>query len=154
MIIYDFRKNDLKKIITDKNQKKYFIKYDKDFIEVPLKVFRLYKADYMKTYRLYKKEQQLFKISYEEESMLGVHNLDVNKYYHEQICKKESIYNLHKAIKHLDKEQYYIIYSLFFEEKTESEVAKELNISQQALNKKKKKILLLLKKRLLKYQNV
>lgn len=107
----------------------------------------------MKSYRLYKHNYQLFQIKYEEEFMTYKDNeiLDFNKIYLEQICKKESINNLYKAMTHLNKDQYNIIYSLYFEEKKESEIARELNISQQALNKRKKKILLILKKWLLKY---
>ena len=108
----------------------------------------------MKSYRLYHTKRQHLQVRFEEEFMLEKNkdNLKMDKYYIQQIIKKDSIHNLSKALKHLDKEQYYIIHSLFFEEKTESEVAKELNLSQQALNKRKKKILLILKKWLLEHQ--
>ena len=154
MYIFDYRKKDFKEKSIDNNDKKYFININKKFIEVPIEVYRIYKAEYMKSYRLYHTKYQHFQVRFEDEFMLDKNkdNLEIDKYYIQQIIKKDSIHNLSETLKHLDSDQYYIIHSLFFDEKTESEVAKELNISQQALNKRKKKILLILKKWLLEHQ--
>lgn len=151
MIIFDYKKRDFKEIKIN-NKKKYFIKSGKEFLEVPIEVYRLYKADYMKTYRLLKRKQGLSQITYEEDFMLN-NIIDMDRYYIEQINKKELIHNLSKAIKLLDNEQYFIIYSIFFKEETEALIARKLNISQQALNWKKKKILLFLKNHLLNSSN-
>ena len=151
MIIFDYKKRDFKEIKIN-NNKKYFIKSGKKFIEVPIEVYRLYKADYMKTYRLLKRKQGLSQITYEEDFMLN-NIIDMDRYYIEQINKKELIHSLSKAIKLLNDEQYFIIYSIFFKEETEASVARKLNISQQALNWKKKKILLFLKNHLLNSSN-
>ena len=151
MIIFDYKKRDFKEIKID-NKKKYFIRSGNEFIEVPTEVYRIYKADYMKTYRLLKRKQGLSQITYEEDFMLNS-IIDMDRYYIEQINKKEIIHNLSKTIKLLNNEQYFIIYSIFFKEETETSVAKKLNISQQALNWKKKKILLFLKNHLLNSSN-
>lgn len=151
MIIFDYKKRDFKEIKIN-NKKKYFINSGKKFIEVPIEVYRLYKADYMKTYRLLKRKQGLSQITYEEDFMLNS-IIDMDRYYIEQINKKELLHNLSKAIKLLNNEQYFIIYSIFFKEETEASVARKLNISQQALNWKKKKILLFLKNHLLNSSN-
>lgn len=151
MIIFDYKKRNFKEIKIN-NKKKYFIKSGKKFIEVPIEVYRLYKADYMKTYRLLKRKQGLSQITYEEDFMLNS-IIDMDRYYIEQINKKELIHNLSKAIKLLNDEQYFIIYSIFFKDETEASVARKLNISQQALNWKKKKILLFLKNHLLNLSN-
>lgn len=151
MIVFDYKKRDFKEIKIN-NEKKYFIKSGKKFIEVPIEVYRLYKADYMKTYRSLKRKQELSQITYEEDFMLNS-IIDMDRYYIEQINKNELIHNLSKAIKLLDNEQYLIIYSIFFKDETEASVAKKLNISQQALNWKKKKILLFLKNYLLNSSN-
>ena len=45
----------------------------------------------------------------------------------------------------LTKEERDLIYALFFDEKTESEVAKSLGVSQQAIHKRKNRILKKLK---------
>ncbi len=145
----DYKRHDFKEIKT-KNKKTYYIKIGKDFIEVPIEIFRLYKADYIKNYRIQKKEIAFLQRKYTTESLVNnLSNIDMDKYYIDLINKKEAINNLYKAINYLNEEQYYIIYSLFFEEQTESSLARKLNISQQALNKKKKKILLILKNKLL-----
>ena len=151
MIIFDYKKRDFKEIKIN-NKKKYFIKSGKKFIEVPIEVYRLYKADYMKTYRLLKRKQGLSQITYEEDFMLNS-IIDMDRYYIEQINKKELLHNLSKAIKLLNDKQYFIIYSIFFKEETEASVARKLNISQQALNWRKKKILLFLKNHLLNSSN-
>lgn len=151
MIIFDYKKRDFKEVKTD-NKKKYFIKIGKKFIEVPIEVYRIYKADYMKTYRLLKKIQGLSQITYEEDFMQN-NIINMDRYYIEQINKKELIYNLSKTTKLLNNEEYFIIYSIFFKEETEASIAKKLNISQQALNWKKKKILLFLKNHLLNSSN-
>lgn len=52
---------------------------------------------------------------------------------------------LHTALMQLTKEERDLIYALFFDEKTESEVAKALGISQQAVHKRKNRILKKLK---------
>ena len=155
MIIFDYKVRDFKELKTDNNKKKYFIRIENEFIEVSKDVYRTYKADYMKTYRFLKRKEQYPHINYEEELTIDKNrdNLDMNKYYIEQINKKELINNLSKAIKLLNDEQYFIIYSIFFKEETEASVAKKLNISQQALNWKKKKILLFLKNHLLNSSN-
>lgn len=105
----------------------------------------------MRTYRFQNKKKNFTQINYEKEFMIDENKkiTDMNKYYIEKINKKDSIHKLSEAMKLLDKEQYFIIHSLFFEGKTEATITKELNISQQALNWKKKKILLFFKNYLL-----
>ena len=151
MIIFDYKAKDFKEIKSDNNKKKYFIRIDKEFIEVSKDVYRVYKADYMKTYRFLKRKEQYPHINYEDGLTIdkNIQNLDMNKYYIKQINKKESLHNLFEAMKHLDKEQYFIIYSLFFKGETETSVARKLNVTQQTLNWRKKKILLFLKNILL-----
>ena len=52
---------------------------------------------------------------------------------------------LHTALMQLTKEERDFICALFFDEKTESEVAKGLGVSQQAVHKRKSRILKKLK---------
>ena len=52
---------------------------------------------------------------------------------------------LHTALMQLTKEERDLIYALFFDEKTESEVAKSQGVSQQAIHKRKNRILKKLK---------
>lgn len=59
----------------------------------------------------------------------------------EQILKKIEYEQLHKFISELSKEEQWLIQELYFEERTEREVAAELGLSQKAVNKRKQKIL-------------
>lgn len=54
MIIFDYKGRDFKEIRTDNNKKKYFIRIGKEFIEVLKEVYKVYKTDYMRTYRMQK----------------------------------------------------------------------------------------------------
>lgn len=53
---------------------------------------------------------------------------------------------LHEAIQNLQKEEQYLIIQLFYEDRSERELAAELGISQKAVNKRRHKILEKLKK--------
>ena len=53
---------------------------------------------------------------------------------------------LHEAIQNLQKGEQYLIIQLFYEDKSERELAAELGISQKAVNKRRHKILEKLKK--------
>ena len=61
------------------------------------------------------------------------------------VFRKLALDKLHTALLQLTKEERALIYALFFDEKTESEVAKPLGVSQQAIHKRKNRILKKLK---------
>ena len=54
------------------------------------------------------------------------------------VIRKLAVDKLHTALMQLTKEERDFICALFFDEKTESEVAKGLGVSQQAVHKRKK----------------
>ena len=62
------------------------------------------------------------------------------------IIKQELIVKMMLCLKMLSKEDQLLIYNLFFEEKSELQVAKELNINQSNVNRRKTKILNKIKK--------
>jgi len=55
---------------------------------------------------------------------------------------------LHAAIGELSPEEQKIIYEIFFERKSETELAETLGITQQAVSKRKKKVLAKLKEKI------
>lgn len=151
MIKFDYLKKDMRVVNLSNNEKKYFIKSGRNFVEVSAEVFRLYKADYMRTYRANKKEYDFLIGRYRDDSLLAqymkeTHEFEINNI--ESIVINDMIVFLLNALSSLNDEENFIIHALFFEEKSEATIAKELNISQQALNKKKKKILKFLKNQL------
>ena len=62
------------------------------------------------------------------------------------VIRKLAVDKLHTALLQLPKEERALIYALFFDGKTESEVAKHLGVSRQAIQKRKNRILKKLKK--------
>ena len=62
------------------------------------------------------------------------------------VIRKLVVDKLHTALLQLPKEERALIYALFFDGKTESEVAKHLGVSRQAIQKRKNRILKKLKK--------
>ena len=61
------------------------------------------------------------------------------------VLHKLEVDRLHTALLRLNKDEQDLIYDLFFAGKTESEVAKTLGVSQQAIHKRKNRILKKLK---------
>lgn len=63
----------------------------------------------------------------------------------DMVIRKLTVDKLHTALMQLTKEDRDLIYALFFDGKTESEAAKPLGVSQQAIHKRKNRILKKLK---------
>lgn len=59
----------------------------------------------------------------------------------DEVLKAEEATHLHYCLDKLNPEERQIIYGIFFEEKTEKELAKQLQISASAVGYKKRKIL-------------
>ena len=72
--------------------------------------------------------------------------LQENRSVEDQILKKIECEQLHKFLLELSKEEQWLIQELYFEERTEREVASVLGLSQKAINKRRQKILEKLRK--------
>lgn len=78
----------------------------------------------------------------EEHNLSGDEQADVESIVLSKMMREQ----LHKAIRNLEEEEQYLIIQLFYEDKSERELAAELEISQKAVNKRRHKILGKLKK--------
>ena len=76
--------------------------------------------------------------SFERLTDIGKEFADITSDFREQAIKKVM---LDQALKKLSDEEYYLITQLFYFEKTERELARELRIAQQNINKSKQRIL-------------
>ena len=76
----------------------------------------------------------------------AVQFIDADNCVEEQIIQKLEQEQLHKAIMELSREEKWLIQELYFEERTERDVAAELGLSQKAVNKRRQKILEKLRK--------
>ena len=79
--------------------------------------------------------------SYERLQEMAVQFPEENRSVEDQILKK-----IHKFLLELSKEEQWLIQELYFEERTEREVASVLGLSQKAINKRRQKILEKLRK--------
>ena len=59
----------------------------------------------------------------------------------DKVMKKEQLTHLHYCLNKLSAEEQEIIYGIFFEDKTEKQLAKQLQISASAVGYRKRKIL-------------
>ena len=84
--------------------------------------------------------------SYERLQEMAVQFPAENRSVEDQIMKKIEYEQLHKFLLELSKKEQWLIQKLYFEERTEREVAAELKLSQKAVNKRKQKILEKLRK--------
>lgn len=64
----------------------------------------------------------------------------------ELVIQRLEAEQLHRAISCLPDDDQYLICQLYFEERTERDLARELQMSQKGINKRKKRILSLLRK--------
>lgn len=84
--------------------------------------------------------------SYERLQEMAIQFPEEDDSVEDQILQKMEFEQLHKAILTLSEEERWLIQQLYFEERTEREVAAELGLSQKAVNKRRKKILEKLRK--------
>lgn len=79
--------------------------------------------------------------SYERLLEASVQFMDQASETEELVIRKLEAEQLHRAISCLDDDDQYLIQQLYFEERTERELAEELRLSQKGINKRRKRIL-------------
>ena len=79
--------------------------------------------------------------SYERLLDMGVQFEERTPGVEEQLLERMELEQLHKALSFLLVEEEYLIQEIYFHERTECDLAKELGCSQNAINKRKKLIL-------------
>lgn len=80
--------------------------------------------------------------SWEMSSRVGVDFLiDENTNVEDEVIKRVYIKELMKCIKLLNKDEMILLYKIYYEDKTEKEIASILKVTQQAVNVKKKSLL-------------
>lgn len=142
----DYRKNDfcLKENNVDKI---YYIKIQKQWIEVNKDIYSICRNSYQKMNYDVKRDMNNPRYS-------DINNIDLYGHYQEfDYINELYIEDINKllitVLQELDDYEAYIINSIYFLDMEENEVAKSLGISQQKLNYQKKRILKKLKKILL-----
>lgn len=137
-------------------EKRYFVRLTDDIdyegTEIIIEAPKDYYNEWRKEYRRHldiRKANSLYKeVSYEDKVLTILDDLYEKDYVIDVIERKEDIEKLKRIYKCLTEQEQYLIYMLYLTEHpmSEGELAKILNISQQAVNKRKKKILSKLEK--------
>lgn len=139
-MLNDFRNKDFHTIKRE-DKSIFYLRFDGKWIEVTKEVYSIYKNSYQKMYRDALKGKDVTELTeyVESQYVKDINPLD-DLYLHEV----KSI--LHKAIQWLSQEEQMIIYSYFFGELSERQIAEKLGISKTAFHYRKQKILNKLKK--------
>ena len=140
---------------TEEGKKKYFDVWQDDDravmvgVEVPPERAKIYEAEKRRRRYLYSVMEELdisitsldVVLDAESEMVNGEHALpSLIVSVEEMLIDKMEKEELHKAIKKLTKEEQELIYFHYFENRSETDLAKAYGISQQAISKKIRKI--------------
>lgn len=137
-------------------EKRYFVRLTDDIdyegteiiIEAPKDYYNEWRKEYRRHLDIRKANSQYKEVSYEDKVLTILDDLYEKDYVIDVIERKEDIEKLKRIYRCLTEQEQYLIYMLYLTEHpmSEGELAKILNISQQAVNKRKKKILSKLEK--------
>lgn len=139
-MLNDFRNKDFR-TIKKENKSIFYLRFGGSWIEVTKEVYSIYKNSYQKMYRDALKGKGVTELTEYVESQ---YVKDINPL--DDLYQQEVKSILHKAIKWLSQEEQMIIYSYFFNELSERQIAEKLGISKTGFHYRKQKILNKLKK--------
>lgn len=139
-MLNDFRNKDFR-IIKKEDKTIYCIRLNGKWLQITKEVYSIYKNSYQKMYRDILKGKDVIEFT---EYVENQHVKEVNPL--DDLYQQEVKSILHKAIKWLSQEEQMIIYSYFFDELSERQIAEKLSISKTAFHYRKQKILIKLKK--------
>lgn len=132
-------------------EKQYYIKIKETQVEVSKELFLEYMKMHDEERNDYRRDEYHRLVSYNNLDIDDVLGIDtISDYQYQDIAdlvhQKMQLEKLNLAFDSLSTKEKWMISQVFYHEKTEREIAKELNITQKAVNKQKQKILAKLKK--------
>lgn len=134
------------------NENKYYLRPMGKLIEVDKEVFKVCYNSYKKQYRDNKRDYEIGLVSLDETLQNGLAFIDIISddlpYIDDYLYHNEKIIGILNEIDKLKVPDKELIVNLLIKEKTERELAKQLNVSQNAINKRKNNILNKLRKKL------
>lgn len=144
----DFKREDfwVKKYPNGKQH--FFMKIHHNWVEISQEIYAIYKNSYQKNYRDMVKDYE--SLTFYEGIILD--KLCVTHYTDDDILddlyKKDIINCIYEIVRELPYEERKIIQEIYFNDKSERELADELNIPKSTLHNKKKRILKKIKENL------
>lgn len=126
---------------VERNTRRFYIKLNGVLIEVEKDVYYTMFNSYRKCLRTARNQDEIKQISLDSnvngEGLYSVLYREDNQNVLDKI-ESEMIQDVIQQLDEIDKT---IIFGIFYEDKSETEIAKHLHITQQAVSKRKKKIL-------------
>ncbi len=126
---------------VERNTRRFYIKLNGVLIEVEKDVYYTMFNSYRKCLRTARNQDEIKQISLDSnvngEGLYSVLYSEDNQNVLDKI-ESEMIQDVIQQLDEIDKT---IIFGIFYEDKSETEIAKHLHITQQAVSKRKKKIL-------------
>ena len=126
----------------------FFMKVHHNWIEISQEIYTIYKNSYQKYYRENIKDYE--SLTFNEEVYLDqlqfTHNIGEDIL--DDLYKKDLINRIYEIVRELSYEERKIIQEIYFNDKSERELADELHIPKSTLLNKKKRILRKIKENL------
>lgn len=130
------------------NEYKYYLRPMGKIVEVDKEVFKVCYNSYKKQYRDNKRDYEAGLVSLDEVVQNHAYIDMIPDYKSSVPITNEKLLSILDEINQLDSNDKKLITNLLIKEKTERELAKQLNVSQNAINKRKNNILNKLRKKL------
>lgn len=150
-MINDYHKNYFWVCPDEVGRKKYYFNIKGNFIEVDKEVFNICYNSYKKQLRQQAKDTDADLVSLQDVNKDGIELLDfvgVDNDYIDDIYNRNRISDIMQCINELDDNDKELITNLLIKEKTERELANQLNVSQPAIHKRKNVIIKKIKDKL------
>lgn len=146
-LLYDYKKNDFK-IENKSGNKIYYLRIKDEYIEVDEKIYKICKASYNKLYYTYQQEVAKSVLHYGDIDLAASFSLPDNKNIIDKLWLKDVVNAIYQEIDLLDDLDKKIAIEAFIYEYSDTQIAKHLHLTRQAITYRKKKIQKLLQKKL------
>ena len=144
----DFKRADFWMRKYPNGEQHFFMKIHHNWVEISQEIYAIYKNSYQKNYRDMIKDYE--SLTFNEEVYLGQlynpHHIGDDIL--DDLYKKDLINRIYEIVRELPYEERRIIQEVYFNDKSERELADELNIPKSTLHNKKKRILRKIKENL------
>lgn len=150
-MINDYQRNYFWVYPDELGRKKYYFNIKGNFIEVDKDVFNVCYNSYKKQLRQQDKDIDADLVSLQDVNKDGIELSDfvgVDNDYIDDIYNRNRISDIMQCINELDDNDKELITNLLIKEKTERELANQLNVSQPAIHKRKNVIIKKIKDKL------
>lgn len=143
----DYKRNDFWEKKINSNKIEYYLKIKNEFIQVEKEVFYVLKNSYRSILREQELDYMYINSYCDIDNAVDSFETD---YGFDVLSFRNNEYIISDLLTNLTSQERYIIYAIYYDDKTEREISKELNITKSSLHRRKVSALKKIKKNLLK----